>query len=141
MGLGSMSDWTVHAAELVAILQVTEIIAEAMGIEPEQDRDRDMVCAIVSDSQSATRAIANPTSRPGQHIVRRILGRLRELRRQRIKVRLSWVPAHAGVNGNEMADQLAQQATSLRTQHEYQQPVSTYKSASHRKIADEWRQE
>lgn len=97
--------------------------------------------ATVPNLQSAIQAIAKPSSRPGQHIVRRTLKQVEKLREQGIQVRLIWTPAHAGVEGNEMADQLAKQATSLRTQHDYRRPVSTYRGKLHGKIAAEWRQE
>ena len=46
-------------------------------------------------------------------------------------------PAHAGVNGNETADQLARQVINLRSQHEYRRPVSTYECKLPRKIEEE----
>ena len=107
VGLGPASDWTVHAAELVAIHQATEMIAETAGNIPRQANNCDNIFTIVSDSQSAIRAITTPSSRSGQSVVRRILYHIRELRRQKVQVRLLWTPAHAGVEGNEMADQLA----------------------------------
>lgn len=140
IGLGSAADWTVHTAELVAIHQATEMI-KAITVEPSQVHDGARAFTIITDSQSAIRAITCPSSGSGQHIVRRILQQVGSLREHKVQIHLLWTPAHAGVEGNEMADQLAKQAASLKTQHDYHRPVSTYRGTLHRKIVDEWRHE
>ena len=130
-----------HTAELVAIHLATKIIEATVSGTGRQPQSVNNIFTIISDSQSAIRSISNPSSRPGQHIVRLILKQVELLRAQDIQVQLMWTPAHAGVEGNEIADQLAKQVTSLTTLHGYRQPVSMYRGKVHRKIADEWRQE
>lgn len=139
--LGSADEWAVHTAELVAVHLATKIIEATVSDTGQQPQSVDNVFTIISDSQSAIKSISNPSSRPGQHVVRLILKQVEHLRAQGIQVQLMWTPAHAGVEGNEIADQLAKQATSRTTLHDYRQPVSMYKGKVHRKIADEWRQE
>ena len=134
IGLGPASGWTVHTGELIAIHQAREIIEEEVGNKPRQAKCHDKVFTIISDRQAAIRAIANPTSTSGQHIVRRILGQVKVLRERSTKVRLLWIPGHSGNKGNETADQLAKQAVNLESQHDYHRPVSIYKRKIHKKI-------
>lgn len=90
--LGRASDWTVHAAELVAIHQATEMIAETAGNMTRQANNCNNIFTIVSDSQSAIQATATTSDRSGQSVVRRIIDHIRELRRQKVQVRLLWTP-------------------------------------------------
>jgi ribonuclease HI len=61
----------------------------------------------VSDSKSALQAIQNPARKSGQQMVHKILATADSLRKQRIDLRLLWVPSHSDVPGNEKADKLA----------------------------------
>ena len=51
----------------------------------------------------------------GQTILRIIAEKIEMLRSEGIEVRLQWVPAHEGIEGNELADQAAKHATGLRS--------------------------
>ena len=84
-----------------------------------RDDDRENTFTVISDSQSAIHAIANPRSRSGQEIVHRILDRVQALRGRGVKVHLYWIPGHSGNAGNEQADQLAKQAVNEVTQHKF----------------------
>jgi ribonuclease HI len=71
-----------------------------------------MTYVIVSDSQAAIRQIANPRHQSGQAIVRNIYKLKKDMReRGAPEVRLQWIPAHASVIGDEIADKLAKEAT------------------------------
>ncbi len=138
IGLGTARDWTVHAAELVAINKAIEILGtEENGVAEDQEG----LYTIVSDSQSAIQAISNPSARPGQAIVQRILQGVEALRTRRIKIHLLWIPGHSGNDGNAAADLLAKEAVDLPEQQEFGHLVSTYRKASHKKIQDEWERE
>lgn len=71
-GIGPASDWTVHAAELIAIYHAVEAI-----YQERVNRRRDKKYTILSDSQSAIKAIANPSNKSGPAVVHRILDRIR----------------------------------------------------------------
>lgn len=136
IGIGPASDWTVHAAELIAIYHAVEAI-----FQERVNRRRDKNYTIISDSQSAIKAIANPSNKPGQAIVHRILDRISTFRDRRIKLRLHWIPGHAGIEGNELADRLAKQAVTSEKQHRFGRLVSTSKRTARRKIQEEWQEE
>jgi len=141
IGVGSSRNWTVHAAELIAIHQAAEIIDEETPGETSDGIDVEKTVTVVSDSQTALRAIANPTSKSGQGIVRQILQQVKALRKRRIKVRLHWIPGHSGNEGNETADLLAKQAVNAEEHHDFRHLVSAHRRRSHQKIQEEWRQE
>ena len=141
IGIGPADKWTVHAAELIAISQAIEIIEKENVDETREGTDQEKTVTIVSDSQSAIRAIANPSGKSGQGIVRRTLDRVNALRERRIKLRLRWIPGHSGNAGNEAADQLAKQAVSSQEDHDFDRLLSTFRRTGHQKIEDEWRRE
>jgi hypothetical protein len=103
--------------------------------------DQEKTFTVVSDSQTAIRAISNPTSKSGQEIVRQILQQVKALRKRRIKVRLHWIPGHSGNKGNETADLLAKQAVNAEEHHEFRHLVSAHRRRSHQKIQNEWQHE
>jgi hypothetical protein len=61
--------------------------------------------AIFTDNQ------ASRPSQSGQHIFKRIIQRLTGAERNVIHIEFHWMPAHHGVEGNELADKLAKEAT------------------------------
>jgi ribonuclease HI len=48
------------------------------------------------------------------HVIEQIRTKVFELERDEWKVEFSWIKAHAGHRGNEIADQLAKEAASTR---------------------------
>jgi HPt (histidine-containing phosphotransfer) domain-containing protein len=96
---------------------------------------------IVSDSQSALRAIASSAANSGQAIVQHILEQLETLKKQQVRVRLCWVSGHAGNAGNEAADQLAKRAVNAREDHNFRTPLSWYRKEAYQAIEREWRNE
>ena len=66
---------------------------------------------IFTDNQSVIQAVSAPHVQSGQLILRFIVLAINNLREQHIDVELRWIPAHIGVNGNEMADKATKEAT------------------------------
>ncbi|XP_052738158.1 uncharacterized protein LOC128198193 [Bicyclus anynana] len=89
---------TVYQAELYALYQATEIAAKL----------KDTVINIYSDSRSSLETISNiHTYHPLAFEIRKTLTKLK-LNNKIVK--LFWIKAHVGVEGNERADQLAKEA-------------------------------
>ena len=57
----------------------------------------------------------NATKSEDTHLTQRIRTKVFELEREEWKVEFSWIKAHAGYRGNELADRLAKEAASNRT--------------------------
>ena len=69
---------------------------------------------IFSDNQSAVKRIAKPTPGPGFNLVISILKYAKLLKNKDIQLHISWVPGHSDVEGNEQADKLAKEGTTLQ---------------------------
>ena len=107
--VGSFATLGVHHAELMGIEEACRMMETDW---PGHDIFPRRVVTVFSDSQSALQALANPRQQSGQMVLRGISERLERIRAQEVTtVMLRWVPAYAGVPGNEHAHQLAQQAT------------------------------
>ena len=95
--------------------------------------------AICSDSQAALKALDSTTV--STVLVGRCRDRLNALVEMGNAVRLIWCPGHSGIQGNERADQLANQGSDLdRTRKDPTTPVAlaTFRTAVRKWIADEW---
>jgi hypothetical protein len=66
----------------------------------------------MTDSQRALRILQTP-GRHKNETLRQIYSLLETARQQQLKIQFSWVPAHSGILGNEMAHSLAHSATEL----------------------------
>ena len=97
---------TVFSAEQVAILR-SILYANTL-----QDNTQDIV--ILSDSQSSLIKLKNinPTSKISS-IEGNILRQIRELQAKGIRLHFLWIKAHTGIQGNEIADTAAKQATNM----------------------------
>ena len=87
---------TVYQAEVIAIANAADMMIKA-------DIRNQSIC-ILSDSQAALRAVANP--RVKQLLVGNCIDNLNMLS-QNNQVQLMWVPGHSDFEGNERADTLA----------------------------------
>ena len=79
----------------------------AKAIADLTDQTTDVV--FLTDSRSALDALHNQSEPHLSRILHSILGKRR--------VVLQWIPAHYGINGNEMADKLAKKGAAM-TQHD-----------------------
>ena len=142
--MGRATTSTVYTAELkglVLALQIVSDIQEA-GADPAK-------CIVFTDNQAALRALQNPRHPSGQYILVEAIQLLDTLRTQGWKIHFQWIRAHAGVPGNELADQAAKQAAghgpNPRTQAEPRQEpeqartlVATAKSSIRKAMRKEW---
>jgi ribonuclease HI len=101
--LGRKTEASVFMAELVGI---------QMALEMAQFLDNQKV-TIFSDSQAAIQAIDGPHT-TGQQIISSIIQEWDKLRSRGVHVAIHWIPAHQGIEGNELADKAAKEATGWR---------------------------
>ena len=97
--LGTMGSSTVYAGEAYGIVQALEMAAESERMCP---------IYIFADNQSIIQSITNPTAKAAQDFIIRIHQLLNELL---CPVQIHWIPAHQGMEGNEVVDVAAKEAT------------------------------
>jgi len=95
---------SVYAAELTAILEVVIWI-----IDTEDYKDSNFV--IFSDSLSVLTSIKDNKSNSRPHLFNEFMVQLNKIGND--KLRISWIPSHVDIKGNEKADKLAKEALSL----------------------------
>ena len=86
--------------------------------------------AIFSDCQPAIQRSMSDALGPGQHWARAIIKVASRLVANNNEVAIYWVPAHAGVVGNEKADEMAKEAAGNRA-HDVQDEVRWQSSLPH----------
>lgn len=92
-------------------------LKEALTYVSELDEDQ---FVILTDSRSALQHLARCTSNSrGTPIAYAILDIILNLRDLNKTVVLQWIPSHVGINGNEIVDGLAKEASSLGTPSTY----------------------
>ncbi|EDN05278.1 predicted protein [Histoplasma mississippiense (nom. inval.)] len=62
-------------------------------------------------------SLGTPLSSSGQSILLRIIDSLERANSQGLDVEFYWIPAHHGIEGNELADKLAKEATGCKQRH------------------------
>lgn len=118
---------SIFSAELLAIYHVLALL-----INNENNN-----FTIYSDSLSAVQAICDKFS--NHPIVIDIHIYLRILHRKNKIVSFCWVPAHVGIEGNEIVDQKAQESTQLRTPiAEHQLPAKDFYPFFRKLTYDQW---
>ena len=108
--IGTSDAINVYVAELSAIMEAVEWIQRICWTLAESAK-----VTIYSDNMSVLLAISNPRHQSGQFIIQRIIQGLWSIQRRGRKIRLAWVPAHAGLPGNEAADRLAATTTTRQS--------------------------
>lgn len=113
--IGHCEGLTATHVELLAIEKAITLILTTWS-QPRmaqfQEHAKHLTYVIASDSQAAIQQIGNPKNQSGQATVRKIYQLKRNLENRLLpNVRMQWIPAHASVVEDEIADQLAKEAT------------------------------
>ena len=108
--LGTFSSHTVYTGELQGVN-----LALIFVITKKLERQEFNEVIVFTDNQAAILSCENSMNQSGQTILRIIAEKIDMLRSEGIEVRLQWVSAHEGIEGNELADQAAKHATGLRS--------------------------
>jgi ribonuclease HI len=108
-GIGLRSHWSIPTAELIGIYLAMELIKTHAAGTQNSSAQRPLTRTIICDSQSALKAILNPSNKAGQHIVHSIFEAATDLQSAGVSVRLQWIPGHCNNPGNDRADRLAKQ--------------------------------
>ena len=109
MYMGNSEWYTVYSAELCGIVIALEMVQALGGLV---QKDRKVI--INTDNQASIQAIEDPRTHSGQAFVIAVTKWISVLRRGGYTVELHWIPAHIGLEGNEMADREAKEATGWR---------------------------
>lgn len=88
IGIGSVSEWHVHCAEMIAISQEIKMIEENNFVNLLDDNSEQKPVIVLSDSQSAIMAMAGNKPRSGYMMVLEVLRKVKALRARGVKVRL-----------------------------------------------------
>ncbi|TKA72913.1 hypothetical protein B0A49_08441 [Cryomyces minteri] len=112
--VGTASSTSILATELHAIVLALEHI-QAL---PRWEKERRQF-PVATDSREALRAIQTPYAKSGQYLVQRAAAAIKDIRKNKSQVQLTWIPAHSGIAGNEAADSAALKTT------EQQAPIDT----------------
>lgn len=104
--LGQPDTHTVYEAEAVGLT----LAASLLATEP----DPTFPVTIFVDNQAVIQSGEHPSTKPGHHIIRKFHSSLSRLRNttpiDKWQVTLQWLPGHANIPGNELADQEAKKA-------------------------------
>ncbi len=104
--LGSILEFTALLAELNAIYDAL--------VWTEKNKTEISKVVIFTDSQASARALSNPNqSQNMQYVMKKIIRHADRLRGGGIKVHFVWIPAHMGIEGNDMADKAAKRSHRL----------------------------
>lgn len=117
---------TIFTAELYAIKIALQTLKTYRGI----------ASVIYSDSRSAIQAI-KATSRC--KLVREILELLVTLKRVKVEVTFCWLPGHAGIRGNEIADKEAKASIGRALISTQEISVSDVQAHIRKKVLDKWK--
>ena len=97
---------SITAAELMAILEALRFINDSPRVF--------LSITIMTDSKSALQSISRETGTRDE-LVKEIILLIHEIRLKGTEISLLWIPSHAGIHGNDVADIAAKQATVLPT--------------------------
>ena len=123
---------SIFTAELEAINLAISFIEETS----------DAKYAIFSDSLSVLRQLQASTT--DNHQVQRTWGRLQDVKESGKEVKLTWIPSHVGIKGNELADAAAKEIAKRNAQFvvvPYKDWYTTIRKRTYELWEERWRQE
>ncbi|KAI3043038.1 hypothetical protein CBS147353_11848 [Aspergillus niger] len=142
VSIGSMTNWSVHAAELIGIFFAISLALKIARRRPAATTTpEDETATILCDNTSALQAIRKPRRRSGQRIIHAILQAASELKARGVPLRLQWIPGHSDNPGNNAADKLAKEAVGPDKMHSFCCLVSQERTAVRKNTHREWQQE
>jgi ribonuclease HI len=108
--LGDKKAHTVYEAEAVGLTLAAKMLLAMPRIKKEVD--------IMIDNQAAIQSGERPTTKPGHYILHHLHRLIKDVKRKhdldRNQITVRWIPGHAGVPGNEKADEAAREAASSK---------------------------
>jgi len=108
--LGTKDDAQVYHGELAGIEQATRMLLKDLT-DPSDPTPKTAV--IYTDNQAALRALVKGDPTKDQAMIRNIVLATEALTQRKTTLLLRWIPGHAKIAGNEMADQKAKQTASV----------------------------
>lgn len=136
-----MDRWSVHAAELIGILQAINLINKFAFEHRRSTGEQFRLATILSDSISALQAIQNPGNKSGQQIIHAILQAATNIKTHGVTSRLQWIPGHCAAPGNDSADRLAKEAAIPGKTHTFCPLLSREKAFVRNNIHAQWEKE
>ena len=108
--LGELTEHTVYEGELVGLNLGAELLRK-------ETRVKDV--SIYTDNQASIQALESFKPTPGHYIADEFLRMISNIRKRftRCKIRISWIPGHEDVQGNEDADDIAKKAATDGSSH------------------------
>ena len=94
-------------------ISTAEAVALLNSVEHAIINHKEENIAVITDSLSAILALENPENAARQDITTTITNKLTDLSKLKSNVTIVWVPSHVGLQGNEMADHLANEGKNL----------------------------
>ncbi|KAI2736048.1 hypothetical protein DTO013E5_9203 [Penicillium roqueforti] len=139
--VGPMDRWSVHAAELIGILQAINLINEFAFEHRRSTGEQFRLATILSDSIPALQAIQNPGNKSGQQIIYAIIQAATNIKIHGVTIRLQWLPGHCAAPGNDSADCLAKKAAIPGKTHTFCPLLSREKAFVCNNIHAQWEKE
>ena len=136
IGLGGHAE--VFDAEMAAIAKAATIAENLITEIPDINQ-----IFLFSDSAAATRAIVDPKPNSAQHFTLSFHNKIRPLleTHPNLSITVAWCPSHCGIQGNERADTLAKEATSLGCQIPFSTTRSNARRRSKNSITKLWQKD
>lgn len=110
---------SIFSCEAMVILSALELVSKATNVN----------ASIFSDSQSVLQSLLNASKGlKRSYLILEILKLYNDLSKDGYNINLYWIPAHKGVDGNEMADRAAKEASHTGECSPWLPPASDFRT-------------